>query len=347
MQRTHRIRSLAWFLIAIIYYLVAQKVAGMASHGLSSGDWLEFTYRAILLFLVLVGFAAMGYVGQHQQQPLKEMGLSLRPGWRKEFALGAAIGWTGTTTCALLIAVFGGMVVVFYLGWGQFALILLDLVILLIATLAEEVVFRGYPFQRLIEVTNPFFATILISFLVAVLRAGNPESTFASFLFTMLSTWLFSIAYLRTRALWVSWGIHFAWNATLAVLFGLPLSGLTRFSPVIGSTALGPGWLTGFDYGPEGSVVGMLVVCALMIVTVKATRDLKHLYAQPVIIPGGIPVDIDAAARRQHEAAMGPAKPAAPQIVQIAGIQPINEAANRPASEPDLPPQTGFDEKLP
>jgi hypothetical protein len=36
-----------------------------------------------------------------------------------------------------------------------------------------------------------------------------------------------------------------------------------------------------------------------------------------VIVPGGIPVDLDAISRAQHEAAMGPATPAAPALVQI------------------------------
>ena len=49
----------------------------------------------------------------------------------------------------------------------------------------------------------------------------------------------------------------------------------------------------------------------------RVTRDLNYRYNAPVIVPGGIPVDLDAAARAQHEAAMGPAAPAAPALVQI------------------------------
>jgi len=334
----HRVRSFAWFLIAVVYYVLAKAVATIAANGLGSGEWFEFINRSILLFLLIIGFAAMGYVGQHQHQPLKEMGLNRRPGWRHEFALGSAIGWAGVTACALMIALFGGMVVVFYLGWRQFALLPLVLAILLIASLAEEVAFRGYPFQRLIEATNPFIATLILSALFALIHMSNPGATTASALVTMFAGWLLSVAYLRTRALWVGWGIHFAWNASMAVLFGLPLSGLTQFSPVISSTALGPTWLTGFDYGPEGSAVGIVVILALIIATIYATRDLKHQYAQPIIVPAGIPVDIDAAARRQHEAAMGPAEPAPPQIVQIVGMPPQPPKAV-PEDEAPQPPK--------
>jgi hypothetical protein len=340
-QGPHRIRSLAWFFVAALYFALAKEIAYMAANGLSSGVWFEFVDRAILLFLLIVGFSALGYVGQRQQQPLKEMGLIFRCGWRGEFAVGSAIGWAGTTACALLIALFGGMVVTFYTGMQQFALLPLDLAVLLTASLVEEVAFRGYPFQRLIEATNPFLATLIISILYAAARTGNPGSNAASFLFTMLAGWLLSIAYLHTRALWVGWGIHFAWNASLAVLFGLPLSGLTQFSPVISTTALGPAWLSGFDYGPEGSAVGIVLILALIPVLIKATHDLKHRYAQPVIVPGGIPVDLDAVSRRQHEEAMGPPQAAAPQIVQIAGIQPQakEQQVSEPTSQPENSPE--------
>ncbi|HUY82205.1 MAG TPA: type II CAAX endopeptidase family protein [Acidobacteriaceae bacterium] len=332
----HRVRAFAWFLVAAVYFILAKQTAAIAAHGLSSGVWFELVDRSILLFLLIVGYSALSYLGQRQEEPVKAMGLEMRSGWRREFALGAALGWAGVAACTLLIAVFGGIVVFFYIGWFQFALILIDLAILLIAALAQEVAFRGYPFHRMIEATNPVVATLLMSLLYALMFAGNPGSSTASVLLAMFMGWLLSVAYLRTRGLWVGWGIHFAWNASMAVLFGLPLSGLSRYSPVISSTSLGPTWLTGFDYGPEGSAVGMVVVLLLIVATISATRDLRHKYAQPVIVAAGIPVDMDAIARQQHEAAMGPAQPASQQFVQISGVPTENSQPQPAADTPSL-----------
>jgi len=39
-------------------------------------------------------------------------------------------------------------------------------------------------------------------------------------------------------------------------------------------------------------------------------------------LPGGIAVDLDAAAKSQHEAATRPAQPAAPSLVQILPVSP-------------------------
>jgi membrane protease YdiL (CAAX protease family) len=326
-----RLRALGWFFIAIIYFIFARAVAERAANDISSEDWLELVNRTFLLLLLVVGFAAMGYMGQRQREPIKAMGLVRRPSWGREFAIGAALGWSGMIACVLPIALIGGLAVTLYTTQRQFGLIFLNLAVLAIAALAEEVAFRGYPFQRLIEATNPTVATLVGSVFFGLIHLNNPGATTASTLVTILAGWLLSIAYLRTHALWVGWGFHFAWNATMGILFGLPISGITNFSPVIASNSVGPYWITGGGYGPEGSLVCAIVILVLIFVMFPATRDLKYRYAQPVIVPGGIPVDIDAATRRQHEAAMGPQAPAAPQIVQISGIQTPNREGPSPS----------------
>lgn len=328
-----RIRSLGWFFIAAIYYILARGIASVAAGGLSSGIWFELVDRAMLLFLLIVGFTAMGYVGQRQQHPVKDMGLNLRHTTRREFALGAAIGWTGMTACVLIIALFGGLVVFFYTGWRQFALIPLILAILLIASLAEEVAFRGYAFQRFIDATNPFVATLFLSLLFALIHVSNPDASPASFLVTMFAGWLLSIAYLRTRALWLGWGIHFAWNASMAVLFGLPLSGLTRFSPVITSTALGPNWLSGLNYGPEGSAVAIVVMLALIFLTLYATRNFTVTIPQPVVVAMGSPDDILANPPRTGPIIV----PQPPSVIRIEGAPPEQSPQAAAEDQPSQP----------
>ena len=122
-------------------------------------------------------------------------------------------------------------------------------------------------------------------------------------------------------------------------LFGLPLSGYhgfsNGFSPVVQSLPRGPDALTGADYGPEGSLVAVLVLCFGLWLIMRVTREYASRFGFPEIIPGGIPVDIDAAARRQHEEAMGPAQPAAPRLVQLGELP----QAAAPPGQPEKPPR--------
>jgi len=324
-----RVRAFGYVIIAAIYFYIAESISLHAASGLSSGPWFPVIERSILLFLLVLGYAAMALAFNRQRDPLRGMGLVFRPGWRREFGLGAALGW-GMLVVSILPLVFsGGLNITFWLVPRQFGFLLIDFLMLAVASLAEEVAFRGYPFQRLIDAVGPTLATLVSSLAFAALHMFNPGANRASFLFTVFCSWLLSVAYLRTRALWVCWGWHFAWNASMCLLFGLPVSGITQFSPVIQSNTVGPIWMTGGDYGPEASVVAAWVILIGIIVVYRFTRRLAYLYNQPIIVAAGIPVELNAmsASLAPHHPVAPIAAPAGTTLVQI-------EAPSRP---PELP----------
>ncbi len=336
MTAVQRIRSFCFAAIAIAYYYAARAIAMHAAAGLASADWFDLVYRLLVLFLVLVGYGVMAYVFQRQRQPFVSMGLVRRPGWTREFGLGTALGWAIVLCSVLPLVLIGGLYVNVWTAPRQWFLLILDVCVLMLWSLTEEIVFRGYPLQRLIDAVGSSTATILIAVLAAVLQidAFAPR---ASLWVAFFLAWLLCLAYLRTRALWVSWGIRFAWYAAIGLLFGLPIEGISRYSPVIQSTARGPEWLTGFDYGPSAAFVTVLVLIAAFYFLLRTTREYAHKYAVTEIIPAGIPVDIDAIARLQHQAGVGPGAPAAepePRLIQIGGaLMPQNPA---PASRHTL-----------
>jgi uncharacterized protein len=320
-----------------MYAFVAEAIAHHAARGLSGGDWVALVDRMVMLFLLLVGFGVLGMGFSHQREPGRAMGLVSRPGMLHEFGTGSAVGW-GLLLLTIVPSVFiGGLGITLWTGAHQWFLLILDLLVLAVAALCEELIFRGYPFQRLMDAIGPTLGSVFISicFVVVHYQPDMPHAAvFALFLLSMI----LCIAYLRTRALWLPWGLHFAWNAAMGPLFGLPLSGYSGFaggfSPVVQSLPQGPDALTGADYGPEGSVVAVLVLCFGLWLIMRVTREYAARYGYPEIIPGGIPVDIDAAARRQHEQAMGPVQDAGPKLVQIGDLPPAT-APPKPGPPPD------------
>jgi membrane protease YdiL (CAAX protease family) len=342
-----RVRAFGYVIIAAVYFYFAQGVSIHAANGFSTGVWFDLIERAILLFLLLVGYAAMARALSGQRQPLRSMGLVFRSGWPREFGLGAALGWGMLVASILPIVFMGGLVVTFWMIPRQFAILLIDLLMLAVASLAEEVAFRGYPFQRLIEAIGPTLATIVSSLVFAAAHVLNPGSSRASFMVTVFSSWLLSVAYLRTRALWVCWGWHFAWNASMCLLFGLPVSGITQFSPVVQSNTVGPAWITGGEYGPEASAVTAVVLLIGIFIVYRTTRGYAYLYTQPVIIPAGMPIDLDAMSRSlaPHHPVAPPPAPAGSTLVQIEPIAPsqppplpVSSALPHSGSEPQEPP---------
>jgi multisubunit Na+/H+ antiporter MnhB subunit len=210
-----------------------------------------------------------------------------------------------------------------------------ELVTLLVASLANEVVFRGYPFQRLMEAVGPFSATLLACIAFGWLRSETPDAGTAGIWVSAAAALLLTLAYLRTRALWLPWGLHFAWLASMSVLFGLPLAGNTDSSTVIQTNAYGPHWLTGGDYGPEGGWLAVWVLLAGVFVLLRMTRQIAWRMQQPVLHPAGIAVEIGhhppASPAAASPTAAAP-ETAAPKLVQIAPIF----APPSPPAEPKI-----------
>ena len=324
LSAVQRIRAFCFGVIAIVYYFAARNVASHAAAGLASADWLDPVERLLTLFLLLLGYGVMAYVFQRQQGALRRMGLVRRLGWSKEFGVGAALGWGSLLVAILPTALIGGFYVTVWAGPRQWWLLLLDTVVLLLLAVIQEVVYRGYPFQRLIDALGPSLATFSIALFAAVLEFWNPFAPRGGVWVAFFLNWLLCLGYLRTRALWLTIGFHFAWYASMGLLFGLPIGGVSRYSPVIQTVTRAPEWLTGGDYGPEAAAFTALVLIFAFAVMVRVTREYAHRYAIEEIVPAGLPVDIDAIAKRQHERGMGPGQDqnvaATPSLVQIGGV---------------------------
>jgi hypothetical protein len=70
----------------------------------------------------------------------------------------------------------------------------------------------------------------------------------------------FSIAYLRTRSLWMPVGMHFTWNYVQGFVFGLPVSGYAFPHSLLQVQVRDAPWLTGSDYGPEGGLLSTVAI---------------------------------------------------------------------------------------
>jgi membrane protease YdiL (CAAX protease family) len=328
-----RWRAYWQFVLAVLYFFLARSLAHHGAFGLASEQWSPLVEQAILVFLLLLGYAALGFWMNRQVNPISEQGLPRRPGWHGEVGMGLATGWSLAVLCALLLAIGGGIAISVSTRPSAWGWLVADTAFFALLALAEEIAFRGYGFQRFAVAVGPLGASLGFAAYYAIVQSLVPGSTHASLFVATALGLVLSAAYIRTRALWLSWGINFGWKASRALLFGLAVNGVNSHSPVVQGDPMGPFWLTGGGFGLESSWVTFFILLATLPVVFRMTRDLDFRYNAPVIIPGGIPVDLDAAARAQHESAMGSAEPAAPALIQIGQIGPpaiTPPLANRP-----------------
>jgi membrane protease YdiL (CAAX protease family) len=287
--------------------------------------------QAILVFLLLLGYSGMGFWLNRQMHPVSDQGLPRRVDWPHEAGLGVAVGWSLAVVCVLPMILVGGIAIFLVLQPSAWGWLLAEAAFFALAALAEEIAFRGYGFQRFAHAVGPLGAALGFAAFYAIVQSLLPGSSHASVAVAVVFSLLLSTAYLRTRALWLSWGLNFGWKASRALLFGLAVSGVNSHSPVVQGDPMGPFWITGGAFGLEGSWITFVVLLAALPVVFRVTSDLNFRYNAPEIVAGGIPVDLDAAARRQHDAAMGPAaEPAAPGLVQINPVStpPNGDKAN-------------------
>ncbi|GIG26215.1 CPBP family intramembrane glutamic endopeptidase [Cellulomonas denverensis] len=138
----------------------------------------------------------------------------------------------------------------------------------------EELLFRGGLF-RLVEERRGSGVALAVS---AVVFGGahltNQDATvWGAVAIALEAGGLLGAAYVLSRSLWLPIGIHIAWNLTQGTVFGAEVSGNGPGGPALLHTRLsGPDWLTGGGFGPEGSVVAVLIGVAVTVVMLVLAR---------------------------------------------------------------------------
>ena len=243
-----------------------------------------FWQSLVGLVAVIATFKLMTAV--FERRPLGSMGLAFHSRWLKELGHGLAMG---------AVMLFAAVSLEWICGFVRFTFVphpvlqagSFTTAMFLVAATFEETVFRGYPFQRLVESITPAGAVGITAALFGLAHLGNPHPTWISTLNTALVAIPFCIAYLRTRSLWMPIGMHFIWNFLMGFFLGLPVSGILLPACVLTAHVQGPVWLTGGDYGPEGSVLttgAILVVTVYLALTksIYTSEEMKALVFAPV-----------------------------------------------------------------
>jgi membrane protease YdiL (CAAX protease family) len=326
----NRLRAYGQFVTAVLWFFVADIVARHSAQGLVADNWYPLVDQAVLVFLLMAGYGLMGLWFNRQLHPVSEQGLPLRKGWPREAGMGLAVGWGMALVCIIPMALTGALSIVVFTDASAWGWLAADIAFFALLALGEEVAFRGYAFQRFEQSVGSLGAALGFAAYYAIVQSLLPGSSRASVAAAIVLSLLLSTAYLRTRALWLSWGLNFGWKASRALIFGLAVAGMDSHSPVIQGNPTGPFWISGGGFGLDGTWIAFLVLLAALPVVWRITRELDFRYNAPKIVPGGIPVNLDAAARAQHEAAMG--EPAAPALVQIAAAAPPEVPAETAAT---------------
>ena len=321
---------IALFAVALAWSGGAEVLASKSAQGLSVrfqlGRLEPLLAALFFLFLVVVGFQMLDWIATRGRFGAEVLPLPRRITWRAEWGVGAAVGWGLGLVALLPVLVSGNLHSSLDSQPGSALAVLLALSTILIVCLGEEVVFRGYPFRRLVEAVGPSWAALLsaLIFGLVLVLANPPSSITLPWINEALFGVLLALAWLRTRALWTGWGLHFAYRAVMAVIFGLPVAGQGVFGALADSFATGPRWLSGGAFGLDAALLTTIVLLAGMLALYRATRQYAWDYTFPALHPGGYEVSV---APPPAHAAMEQAVPP-PPLVQILPTTPRGPESN-------------------
>ncbi len=249
-----------------ILLFVMITAAGAIGVSVTAGQLLQGVPGTEEFLALAVAFAASWAMTRWiNRKPLSAIGLWVHPRAMQELGIGLLLGFLMMTGIVIVQLASGYLTVTWRaMPWGEAAgTAALACVFFALAAMTEELLFRGYPFQTLIQGITALPAIIVMSGIFGIAHAMNPHATPLSIANVILAGIWLSLAYLKTRSLWLPWGLHFAWNFTQTTVYGFPTSGLQfvdRTLWVVGQT--GPDWITGGSFGPEGGVLATLALLA-------------------------------------------------------------------------------------
>ena len=234
--------------------------------------YILFIYIWIVVFFVIFIFKNNHYIIDKITTKSKENNIAY-------LFLGLLIGLVLNGFCALIAMINGD----FTLRFSQFEIFpaIGLLFAVFVQSSAEELLCRGFMYQRLLKSTNsPAFAIIFNSLFFAALHLFNNGMSILPFYCIFIFGVFASMIIYYFDSLWMAMGLHAMWNFTQSILFGLPNSGTNVpysifkiGSSVKGSFAYNP------TFGLEGTILSsvLMTICCLALYLWKSKTNKEEV----------------------------------------------------------------------
>lgn len=211
-----------------------------------------------------------------RRKPLAELLGKFDIRWLEELFLGGLIGSSLMIIPALILGVFG------WVRWQSntegISTLLPSLLLFAGVAIAEELLFRGFVFQRLISGLGQWPAQLIMAAYFLLTHLNNPGMTggikVMASINIFLASILFGLAFIHTKSLAMPLGLHFMANFVQGGILGFGVSGTEQSGLLIPTFGDAPVWLTGGQFGLEASLPGLIcVVTALLMLYMRRPRN--------------------------------------------------------------------------
>lgn len=211
-----------------------------------------------------------------RRRPLAEVFGMLNWRWLKELGAGGLIGSAFMLAPALILGVFG------WVRWQWnpegVSVLLPGLLLFAEVAIAEELLFRGFVFQRLLAGLGQWPAQLIIAAYFLLTHLNNPGMSGSvkgmASINIFLASILFGLAFIQTKSLAMPLGLHWMANWVQGGVLGFGVSGAEQSGLLIPDFGDAPIWLTGGQFGLEASLPGLIcVVITLLILRINTEKQ--------------------------------------------------------------------------
>ena len=202
-----------------------------------------------------------------RRKPLAELLGKFNTRWLKEFGLGGLIGSSLMLVPAFILWIFSWV----HWQWNPtgFSAFLSTVLLFAGVALAEELLFRGFTFQRLIAGLGQLPAQLIMAGYFLLTHLNNPGMTSDGKILASINIFIaslvFGLAFIRTKSLAMPLGLHFMANLIQGGVLGFGVSGADQsglLKPIFSEV---PAWLTGGQFGLEASIFGLACVVIIFV----------------------------------------------------------------------------------
>lgn len=249
-----------------------QALVGLFQDGEDLSKYLLVLSWSLSVPLAFISYYAFGRY--YEKRVVTELTVS-KAG--RELGIGCVLGAVLVVIIIFIIWITGNYHIIAYNGLTVLALPFFHYIY---TAVYEELIFRGILFRQIEECLGSWIALVISGLIFGFAHATVPNATvYSNIAIAILGGVIFSAAFMFTRRLWFTMGIHFAWNFTLAGVFGIEVSekdGMSVFTSELSNSVL----ISGGELGFETSLVTFIVVLVAGFYLLRLSFHKRH-YIRP------------------------------------------------------------------
>lgn len=230
---------------------------------------LEKDFRNLLKGLFVSALCIFSYIlffKKYEKRTIEEFSTKRLA---KNLILGTLIGFTLQSLTILVIYLNGSYSVV---NINPISFILIPFTIMFTVAIIEEILVRGIIFRIVEEKLGSYISLTISSVLFGIFHLANPHGTLISAICITMAGFMLGAAFIYSRNLWFPIALHFAWNFTQSGIYGAITSGNEKTNSLLNAKIQGPEFITGGEFGPEGSIQAILFCAVGAIVLLALSR---------------------------------------------------------------------------